>query len=227
MRVIPYRVYDGAENMRIDEELFDEAITSSCKEPVLRLYGWKRPTLTIGRNQSCDGIDEEFCREKNIQIIRRITGGRAVLHDSELTYCFVVPVDFLRDGSCVIKSYREISEALVLGFSEMGVEVSFIDNKKVSVKNPYCMAISSGADLSVCGRKFIGSAQCRKRGYILQHGSIVFDIDSSLVSGIFGEDEGKESVITLMEINQNLASDIDFVCRNVISGFEKKFGTYV
>ena len=69
MRVIPYRVYDGAENMRRDEELFDKAITSSCKEPVLRLYGWEHPTLTIGRNQSCHAIHEEFCREKKIQVI--------------------------------------------------------------------------------------------------------------------------------------------------------------
>ena len=227
MRIIPYSIYDGAENMRIDEELFDEAISCSYQKLILRFYGWNRPTLTLGRNQSYENINKEFCEENNISIIKRITGGRAVLHDRELTYCFIAPVAFLKDGSSVIKSYREISEAFILGFSEFGINISFMDNKKINVKNPYCMTVSSGADLSFNGKKFIGSAQCRKRGYILQHGSIIFDINKELISGIFGQTNVLESIITLKDINFRLIPDIDFICSKIILGFEKKFENYI
>lgn len=227
MRIIPYKIYSGAENMRTDQDLLDEAVFSQSREFVLRFYGWEKPTLTLGRNQNVSGIDEDYCQKKDIPVIRRITGGRAVLHNKELTYSFITPVDSLKKGNSIPESYKEISQALIFGFENLGINLSYIENKKISVKDPYCMAISSGADLSFEGKKFIGSAQCRKNGYILQHGSILFDVDDELTSGVFFGSSTNKDVMTLKQIDSSLTKDIDFVCNQIQKGFEKKFGVYV
>ena len=86
MQFIPYQILNGTENMALDEKLLDDAI-KSISEPILRFYGWSEPTLTFGKNQQIFGF-------KNFPAIRRITGGRALLHDKELTYCFICNKNF-------------------------------------------------------------------------------------------------------------------------------------
>jgi lipoate-protein ligase A len=212
MQFIPYELLNGSENMALDEKLLDEAIKSNS-EPILRFYGWLEPTLTFGKNQQ----KLEFL---NLPSIRRITGGRALLHDKELTYCFICHKSFLENGDSVINSYKQISNGLILGFKELGIELDYPSYQKVSAKSGYCMNLATGSDLSYQGKKLIGSAQARKRSYILQHGSILFDYDKELLERIFAEKIDK--IISLKEINPNLCN-IELLCDALKRGFEKNF----
>lgn len=227
MRFIPYETRLGEENMRIDKELLESAIATKSSESILRLYGWEKPTLTLGRNQKESAINEDFCHQKDIAIVRRITGGRAVLHDKELTYCFITKASTLKNGESVVESYKEISQALILGLEQLKIKAEMFENKQISTKNPYCMAISSGADLCAHGKKLVGSAQCRKEGYILQHGSILIDADNEIVSKIFSTPLANDNIITIKQLNAPLAQDLDLICEKIRFGFEKKFSSYV
>jgi len=217
---IPYGIFDGQVNMDTDKNLLDMAMERSLS-PILRFYGWQTPTVTIGRNQADSCVNTCYCKSNNINIIKRITGGRAVLHHQELTYSFICPKDFLKHGSSVINSYKEISQGLVQGFKEFGIELDYPEHKKVFPDNGYCMAVSTGSDLSWRGKKLIGSAQCRKNDYILQHGSILFNLDKELLTGIFNSGEVCGEVTTLNEINKEIT--LNQVVNSIKSGFEKHF----
>lgn len=209
--------------MSIDISNLNESINKKTG-PVLRFYGWKKPTLTIGRNQPLTGINIDFCKSNNIDIVKRPTGGRAVLHDKELTYCFITPESYLENGSTIISSYKEISEALISGFKLLGINLSFPEHKQVYVQNDFCMAISTGADLSYKGKKIIGSAQFRKQGYILQHGSILLDINKEMLENIFYSQNSDDNLITINDINLSI-TDISIISKALINGFEEKFKT--
>jgi len=207
--------------MPVDERLLDESIENGYKT-VLRLYGWDKPTLSLGRNQTLSGINTDFCKNNGIDIVTRKTGGRAVFHHQELTYCFIVHENKLNNGSSVLLSYKEISEALVIALKKAGLELSYPQYKKVSVKEGYCMALSTGSDLEYKGKKLIGSAQYRKKGYILQHGSILIYIDRNILANIFNTEKFEGDFIGLKEINPEL-TDINFLSKLIKSAFEEKF----
>jgi lipoate-protein ligase A len=218
---LPYQVFDGQTNMNIDSDLLDNAIENNSV-PTLRIYGWNKPTLTLGRNQPLDSIGVDFCNKNNIDVIRRITGGRAVFHHHEITYSFICCADFLDNGNTVIASYKEISEALILAFNKINIHLSFPEYKKVNVDKGYCMALSTGSDLNYKGKKIIGSAQYRKQNYILQHGSILIDMDMPILTSIFGTYLNRQEITFLKEINPDL--DYFNILPNVIKeGFEEKF----
>ncbi|HPT42072.1 MAG TPA: hypothetical protein PLG15_06780, partial [Candidatus Gastranaerophilaceae bacterium] len=149
--------------------------------------------------------DKTFLKSKNIDIVKRLTGGRALLHDKELTYSFICPTSFLKNGQSVVNSYKEISQILIDAFEELGIDLAFA-SKKPQAKFDYCMSISTGADLCFEGKKLIGSAQFRKDGYILQHGSILFDYDKKLLKKIFSENIDENAITSLKQI----APDLDF-----------------
>ena len=184
-KFIQYEILSGAENMRIDNELLENSIKNQIKEPIFRLYGWKPACISLGKNQSDEFLNKKFLQQNNIDIVRRLTGGRALLHDDEITYSYVCPIENLKHGENVIKSYIEISQILIEKFKQLGIELKFGGEKTVNTKFDYCMLISTGADLCYCGKKLIGSAQCRKQGYILQHGSILYDYNKELLEKIF------------------------------------------
>lgn len=198
---IPYAVNNGEFNMDFDEKILDFSHQNQLQVPVLRFYGWAPACVSLGRNQSIKAINTDYCTENGIDVVRRLTGGRALLHDNELTYSFVCPISFLKNGESIVGSYKEISGALALGFQKLGIDANFPEEKKVKTNFEYCMSVSTGADLSFKGRKIVGSAQYRKQGYILQHGSIVFDYDTKLIENIFGEKPMKDKIITMNEIN--------------------------
>lgn len=204
---IPYEVKSGAENMQIDSDLLENAIKNKQEEPIFRLYGWSPACVSLGRNQKSDFIDEKFLKEHNIDVVRRLTGGRALLHDNEITYSFVCPVSYLKNGENVVQSYKEISQILIDAFKKIGIELDFGRIKKPQGHKDYCMLVSTGADLCYKGRKLIGSAQFRKEGYILQHGSILYDYDRNFLEEIFKEKVDSSSVISLKEINSIVAKD--------------------
>lgn len=193
--------------MQIDSDLLDEAIEKQLPEPIFRLYGWSPACVSLGRNQRDDFVDNRLLKENNIDIVRRLTGGRALLHDDEITYSYVCPVSFLKNGENVTESYKEISKILIDAFKKIGIELDFGGVKKYQGHVDYCMLISTGADLCWHGRKLIGSAQFRKNGYILQHGSILYDYNRELLEKIFKEEVDTSSIVSIKEIDPKLSKD--------------------
>lgn len=205
MKIIPYETRTGKENMQIDGDLLDFAIKNELKEPIFRLYGWEPACVSLGRNQKDDFLDYELLKSKNIDVVRRLTGGRALLHDNEITYSFICPESFLQNGSHIVSSYKEISQILIDKFKKLGIDLDFGASKPIKTGFDYCMLISTGADLCYKEKKLIGSAQCRSHGYILQHGSILYDYDKNLLEEIFKEKVSTDEITSIKEINPKLS----------------------
>lgn len=207
MKFIPYEVKTGTENMQIDSDLLDWAIDTQFKDAIFRLYGWSPACISLGRNQKDDFINQQLIKDNNIDVVRRLTGGRALLHDDELTYSFICPVDYLEHGENVVESYKEISQILIDKLDAIGIHTDFGAQKAVKTKFDYCMLISTGADLCYQGKKLIGSAQCRKNGYILQHGSILMDYNKDLLEKIFDEKVETTEVTCIKDIAPHLTRE--------------------
>ena len=199
VRFIPFEYFSGAENMAKDESIFNEAVLSNSHEPVFRLYGWKPACVSLGRNQNRDFLDEVFLIKNGIDVVKRLTGGRALLHDNEVTYSFVCPSDYFSGAESVISSYKIISGILVQALKKIGINLS-TGSGDVHTKNNYCMLVSTGADLNYNGKKLIGSAQYRAKGYILQHGSILYDYDADVLEKIFKAPVDTSSLTSIKEI---------------------------
>lgn len=199
MKYLGFSVNSGSKNMEIDAQMLENAISNSEKNILFRLYGWSTKCISLGRNQKDDFLTGE------IDAVRRLTGGRALLHDDEITYCCVAPADAIPNGQSVVDSYKYISGILIDFFKTLGVELDFGENKRVSTHYDYCMLLSTGADVCYKGQKIIGSAQCRKNGYILQHGSILFGYDKSLLENLFHEEV--KGIVTVNEILPTLTKE--------------------
>lgn len=214
MQFIPYQVNTGQKNMQIDSDLLDNAIKNKLQEPIFRLYGWKPACISLGRNQKELFLDKNLLHKFNIDVVRRLTGGRALLHDKEITYSYICPISSLKEGQNVTKSYIEISQMLIQGLKKLGIETTIgTTSSRINTKFDYCMLISTGADLNYQGKKLIGSAQYRKEGYILQHGSILYDYDKDLLEAIFKEKIDTSSIISIKEINPEITLE------NIIENF--------
>lgn len=190
--------------MITDENLLNDAIQNNLKEPVFRLYGWKPACISLGRNQDDKFINKQLLKKYNIDTVRRLTGGRALLHDNELTYSYITHTSLLENGESIIASYKEISQILIDIFKKLDINLEIGGNKEKNINFDYCMLISTGADLCYKNRKFIGSAQCRKNNYILQHGSILIDYNKQLLEELFNEKINQDKIISLKEINPNI-----------------------
>ena len=199
MKYLGFSVNSGSLNMEIDAQMLEHAISTSEKDILFRLYGWSPMCISLGRNQKDDFLTGE------IDAVRRLTGGRALLHDDEITYCCVAPIDMILNGQSVVDSYKYISGVLIDFFRTLGVELDFGENKRVSTHYDYCMLLSTGADVCYKGQKIIGSAQCRKNGYILQHGSILFGYDKELLENLFKEEV--KGIVTVNEILPTLTKE--------------------
>ena len=178
---------DGLSNMAIDAALFDEVEKSPEVRTIVRFYGWRRPTVSLGRNQNIENaVDVEYCRQNGIDIVHRPTGGRAVLHDDELTYA-VISNDASHFGDTIYGNYKQVSEALCLGYQSLGVSAVLApDTRKVKTAangaDPPCFLSTSRYELMVEGRKIVGSAQRRVRKTFLQHGSMPITCDREVLS---------------------------------------------
>ncbi len=199
MRYLGYSINCGEKNMLHDAEMLKDAINNKLEEPLFRLYGWHPACISLGKNQKDDFLGER------LSYVRRLTGGRALFHDDEVTYCYVGKE---QKNESVIDSYKKVSGILIDFFKTLGIELEYGNNKKVSTNYDYCMLLSTGADICYKGKKIIGSAQCRKNGYIMQHGSILFSYDKSVLEAIFREKV--EGITTVNEILPDITKE-DFV----------------
>ncbi|MFW9895819.1 MAG: biotin/lipoate A/B protein ligase family protein [Candidatus Thorarchaeota archaeon] len=181
-RILPLETSNGYWNMALDESILDHAIRKLVPN-TLRFYKWKPSTASIGRNQSLqDEIDINFAKEKGYNVVRRITGGGAVFHDEtrELTYSIVCPIKKLEDlgATKVIDQFEIITQGIIFGLMNYGLE----PEKDII----HCPAIL------LDGKKFSGNAQVRRKGFILQHGTILLDIDPELMYSVLKAPENVE-----------------------------------
>ncbi|MCQ6273727.1 lipoate--protein ligase family protein [Bacillus sp. V3B] len=179
-------------NMALDEALL-EWNSQGQIPPVIRFYGWNPATLSIGYFQKVEKeINLATVKEQGLGFVRRPTGGRAVLHEHELTYSVIVSEEHSKMPKTVTEAYRVISEGILKGFHNLGLDAYFsvptTDEDRASLKSPQsavCFDASSWYELVVEGRKVAGSAQTRQKGVILQHGSILLDLDENKLFSLF------------------------------------------
>src|SRR3984893_7667036 len=167
---------DGAWNMAVDEILLD-SVAAGAAPPTLRFYEWTPPCLSLGYFQPFDVVDLEGCRALGVDVVRRPTGGRAILHDCELTYSVALPASVLGHDGGVLPSYYRLSLALQDGLRRLGVPATLAPESAAGgpVHGPVCFDRPSPHEILLHGRKLVGSAQMRRGGGILQHGRILIE----------------------------------------------------
>lgn len=173
--------------MRIDAALLEHAADGALRPPILRIYGWPERALSLGAHQRVSTDVAARCEQFAVAVVRRPTGGSAVLHGRDLTYAVVAP----HDGRSVLECYRWVAAGLLGGLAELGLQarVSADPGGRAAASGRLdpevaCFTSTLGADIQVAGSKICGSAQLRRRGWFLQHGSIPIEDDRSLTRRI-------------------------------------------
>ena len=160
--------------MALDETILEHACAGEAP-PTLRLYDWQPPCLSLGYAQPAADVDRGRLAVLGWDLVRRPTGGRAILHTDEVTYAIIAPAwhPDLRGG--VLESYRRLSGGLVAALGQLGIAVDAPQVEPLAAgdrSNPVCFEAPSAYEITVSGYKLIGSAQVRRRGGILQHGTL-------------------------------------------------------
>ncbi|MBC7249342.1 MAG: lipoate--protein ligase family protein [Anaerolineae bacterium] len=228
-RLLNTGVADGATNMAVDEAIL-EGVAAGQSPPTLRFYAWQPPCLSLGYAQVVrDEVDLEACRARGIDLVRRPTGGRAILHTDELTYSVVVPQDDPRVSGGVVESYRRLCQGLLAGLRMLGLDVVQAGRKPPRPKNlsAACFDAPSDYEIIVGGRKIVGSAQARRRGVVLQHGALPLIGDVTRIVDVLNlpEDEREKfraalrARATTLEAALGRALPFDEVARALAQGF--------
>ena len=164
---------DGATNMAVDEAIL-QAVAAEQVPPTLRIYAWEPACLSLGRAQPVADVDLVAQRAAGFGLVRRPTGGKAILHVDELTYSVIAPQQEPRVAGGIVESYRRLSAGLVRGLERLGVTGLVADQRAENrrLEGPVCFEVPSDYEITVDGRKLVGSAQMRARGVVLQHGAL-------------------------------------------------------
>lgn len=165
---------DGASNMAVDCAIM-AAVAIGDQPPTLRLYGWDPFCLSLGYGQRTRDVDFDALESRGWDLVRRPSGGQAILHGDELTYSFSLPLDHPLAGGDIVESYRRISAGLLRALEILGLDADAPhqgERVQGADPGPVCFEMPSHYEVSVGGRKLIGSAQLRRRGALLQHGTL-------------------------------------------------------
>lgn len=183
-------------NMAVDEAVM---ILHSKNQvpPTLRFYSWEPPALSLGYFQKTEAeIDYQSCQQQKIDLVRRLTGGRSILHDQELTYSIILREDYNLLADSIEKSYQQISKGLVKGLQALGIpaELKAVERgkKAPSGHSAACFDAPSWYEVILDNKKLIGSAQRRKENTVLQHGSLPFKIDAEKLFQVLNYSSEKE-----------------------------------
>ncbi|MEW6723998.1 MAG: biotin/lipoate A/B protein ligase family protein [Bacillota bacterium] len=186
-RIIRDGARPGAENMAVDEAIARAVGRGDCP-PTLRLYRWEPATVSLGYFQrTARAVDRDYLARHGLGLVRRPTGGRAVMHDRELTYSVALPDDHPLARGSVEQSYYRLSLCLVRGLTLLGARLSLSEPALHGRgETAACFDAPSRHELMAEGRKLVGSAQVRRWGALLQHGSILIDLDVERLAGSLG-----------------------------------------
>lgn len=218
-RLVGVDVYDGYMNMAIDEAILRRK-SAGLAPNTLRFYRWKPSAVSIGYFQTVEQeVNLNYCRRRNVDVVRRNTGGGAVFHDydGELTYSLIVNQDERRIPNDILESYRVICGGIVEGLDRLGIKAEF---KPIN-------------DIVVKGRKISGNAQTRRRRVVLQHGTVLLKVDVRSMFGalkVSGEKISDKVIKSVEErvtsISRELERDVSFdeLFEALRYGFEKALG---
>jgi lipoyl(octanoyl) transferase len=189
-RLLPVIEAGGFQQMSIDQALLESAGGKGFF-PTLRFYRFEPPALTLGRFQPLKNIDLEACRRRGIDVVRRPTGGKAILHKDDFTYSLVLPPSAGLPES-VEESYAVICRGIIEALALLGVGAALVPRTSYSLDSVHaCFSSPAAADLAVGERKLCGSAQTRKDGALLQHGTILDRDNGSLLFELFDYPAGE------------------------------------
>jgi lipoate-protein ligase A len=212
-------IYDspaaGADNMAIDEAILT-TVSAGASAPTLRVYGWEPLCLSLGYGQRAGDADLDRLAANGWGIVRRPTGGRAILHGDELTYSVSLPADDELAQGDVVESYRRISEALMAALQRLGLspasEKQAKGNRSVG---PVCFEVPSHYEITAGGKKLIGSAQVRRKTGILQHGTLPLSGDiARICEALAYPDEAEREAAR--QLVRDRATTLESVCGQVI-----------
>lgn len=214
-------------NMAVDEAI-SRAVEAGETPPTIRFYTWATPAISIGAFQPIREVNINQCRKRGISVVRRITGGRALLHQGELTYSVICPIPSPFFPSNLQGCCRVIAEALQLGLEQVGLKVELVPSSASHRPRPYpsdCFATPSLYELTAEDRKLVGSAQRRWLRVFLQHGSLPIhtdrELERELIVGANG-DLGQRAV-RLSEILDPVPT-LNKIQDALAWGFEKRLG---
>jgi lipoate-protein ligase A len=204
----------------------DEALAVEARRPVLRLYGWSAPSVSIGCFQGTEDMDLEYIYKEGMGLVRRITGGRGILHGDELTYSFSSPADGEFAGG-LRQSYTLLGRAFARAFEAVGLEPETSAEVRASARgrSPLCFESSSLGEIKIGGRKIVGSAQKRWPGRFMQQGSIPFSVDFESLGRVFRQRGGRDArscMAGLLDVEPSL--DRDAFKEALVKAFEEVFG---
>jgi len=188
----------GAWNMAVDEAILDHVGRGEVL-PTLRLFAWEPACLSLGRAQPFMDVDTDRLQEHGWDVVRRMTGGRAILHADELTYSVTGPVDEPRLAGSLLDSYNRLAGALLAAVRDLGLPVEMKEDRAENngTPNPVCFEVPSTYEITVDGKKLIGSAQARRREGVLQHGSLPLTGDLSRICQalVFPDEAAREKAV--------------------------------
>ncbi|MGB6607949.1 MAG: lipoate--protein ligase family protein [Atribacterota bacterium] len=246
-RLIKDSYHTGFMNMAIDEAIMI-AHREGLVPPTIRFYQWSPPAVSLGYFQDLKKeIDVDACKNLGIDIVRRPTGGKAVLHDKELTYSFIIKENHPLVNDSILETYKKISGGIIRGLSYLGITAELVPLRE-KLKNSssgneikskishsdiksICFSVPSQYEVQVEGKKIVGSAQVRKREIVLQHGSLLIELEKDKLFSVFN--------FPSVQIRERLkirfkATSLEEILKRKISfselseilpgGFEEEFG---
>jgi lipoate-protein ligase A len=193
-RLINYASDNAAMNMAIDEAIL-QAHLDGHVPPTLRVYQFAPPAVSLGYAQKVNKEVVDKIKKKNLDVVRRPTGGRAVLHMGDITYAFIcsskgVPLSqYALVGESIVAAYKQICQALILALKHLGIEVELGQRNGRYQDKHDCFAATTNADLQYQGKKIAGSAQLRRHHAVLQHGSIILNQPQLVLSELLDAKE--------------------------------------
>jgi len=224
--------------MALDEAILETTIKMKSS-PTLRLYSWSRPCLSLGHAQPISQIDLDRIQTLGWEIVRRPTGGRAILHADELTYSVTATIDHPLFSGGVLESYRTISQGLVCALEMLKVEIEIQPERKLTNderEQAICFELPSSYEITAHGKKLVGSAQVRRKGGMLQHGSLPLGGDITRICQVLAypsEDQRTQAANHLRmratTLEQLLGEVIPWqnAADAMVKGFEKALGVHL
>ncbi len=246
-RLIKDSYHTGFMNMAIDEAIMI-AHREGLVPPTIRFYQWSPAAVSLGYFQDLEKeIDVDVCKNLGIDIVRRPTGGKAVLHDKELTYSFIIKESHPLVNGSILETYKKISGGIIRGLSYLGIKAelvplreklkSTLSGNKAKSKIPHsdiksiCFSVPSQYEVRVEDKKIVGSAQVRKREIVLQHGSLLIELEKDKLFSVFNFPSAKireklKTGFKATSLEEILKKKINFSELSEIlpRGFEEEFG---